>query len=79
MTEASKKDDVILEKVSCIYYPIWFKKDKIRVLIYSGNKVNAITPIHISKLGFKTRHTNFKAQKIDGSTLEIFEIVLTSF
>ena len=34
---------------------------------------------YISKLGLKIRHINVKAQKIDGSTLETFEIVLASF
>ena len=36
-------------------------------------------PGYILKLGLKIRLTNVKAQKIDGSTFETFEIVLASF
>lgn len=34
---------------------------------------------YILKLGFKTCNINVKAQKIDSSTLKMFQIVLTSF
>lgn len=34
---------------------------------------------YAAKLGFQIRLTDFGAQKIDGSTLKIFEMVLTSF
>ena len=34
---------------------------------------------YVSKLGLKVRLTNVRAQKINGSTLKIFEIVLASF
>lgn len=44
-----------------------------------GSEVNAITPAFTSKLGFKICSTNVRAQKIDGSTLQTFGIVLTSF
>ena len=38
-----------------------------------------MTPGYASKLGLKVRFTNIKVQKIDGSTLKTFEMVLTSF
>ena len=34
---------------------------------------------YILKLGLKIRSTNVKAQKIDGSTLKTFEMVLVNF
>ena len=44
-----------------------------------GSKVNAITPAYIAKLGLKVQKTDIGAQKIDGSTLDIFEMVLANF
>ena len=82
MTEASKKDKVVLERVQCIYYPLRFYKDEkneVRALINLGSKVNAMTPTYTAKLGLKVRYTNVRAQKIDGSNLEIFEMVLACF
>ena len=68
-----------LQRVLYIYYPIRFKKKEVQALIDSGSKVNAITPAYALRLGLWVYRTNIGAQKIDGSTLEIFEIVLTSF
>ena len=34
---------------------------------------------YIKKLGLKTQKTNVKAQKIDNSTLETFEIIIMNF
>ena len=81
MIEASQEDVVVLDWVFCIYYPIWFKKNEIQVqaLINSGSEVNAMTPGYASKLGLKIRPTNVGAQKIDGSTLKTFGMVLASF
>ena len=81
VTEASQEDVVVLDWVSCIRYPIWFKKSKIQVeaLIDSGNKVNTMTPAYALKLGLKVHTTDVRAQKIDSSTLETFGMVLASF
>ena len=81
MTEASKEDVVALDRVPCIRYPIRFKKNEVQVqaLIDSGSEVNAMTLGYTSKLGLKFRLTYFGAQKIDGSTLETFGMVLASF
>ena len=38
-----------------------------------------MTPAYAAKLGFQVRKTNIEAQKIDGSTLETFGMVLADF
>ena len=80
VTEASK-EDFVLDRVACICYPIWFKKSEVQVqaLLDSGSEINAMTLGYASKLGLKVRPTNVGAQKIDGSTLETFGMVLASF
>ena len=81
MTETSKEDDVTLERVPCVHYPLRFRKDTadVRALIDSGSEVNAMTPAYASKLGLRVRHTDVGAQKIDGSTLQTFGMVLANF
>ena len=79
MTETSKEDDVSLQRVPCVHYPIRFQKKEVQALIDSGSEVNAMSPAYASKLGLKVHHTDVGAQKIDGSTLETFGIVLASF
>ena len=74
--------EVILERVSYIHYLIQFWKNKkaaIRALINSGNKVNIMTSAYTAKLGLKFCSTNANAQKIDGSSLRTFEIVIANF
>ena len=70
-----------LERVSCIHYPVRFKKDqaKVRGLIDSGSEVNTMASVYAAKPGFKVRPTDVEAQKIDGSTLEAFGMVLANF
>ena len=79
MTETNK--EVTLKRVSCIYYLLCFKKDTtgVRALVDLSSKVNAMTPTYTAKLGFKVRKTDIEAQKIDGSTIETFEMVLANF
>ena len=45
----------------------------------SDSKINAIYLIFASKLGFSIRPTNVGVQKIDGTTLDTFEIVVAAF
>lgn len=45
----------------------------------TGNEFNAMTSSYTLKLGLRVCHTNNKAQKIDGSILKTFGIVLASF
>ena len=71
-----------LERVPCIHYPVQFEgtnETQVQALIDSGSEVNAMTPAYASRLGLRARHTNVGAQKIDGSTLQTFGIVLANF
>ena len=79
--KTSKEDYMPLERVLYIYYLLHFWKDivGIRALINSNSEINAITPMYVSKLGLKIYHTDVEAQKIYGSTLKMFKIVLASF
>lgn len=61
VTKASKKNNIVLKRASCIYYPVWFKKDKVKALINSGSKVKAIILAYALKLGLKTCSTNVRA------------------
>ena len=81
VTEASQENVVVLDCVPCICYPIRFIKSKVQVqaLIDSSSKANAMILGYAFKLGLKIRSTNIKAQKINCSTLETFEMVLASF
>lgn len=81
ITEASKEDKVILERIPCIYYLLHFRKNTVEVktLFDSSSKVNAITPVYASKLDLQVRCTNVRIWKIDGSILKIFRMILVSF
>ena len=43
------------------------------------SKVNAITSVYAKQLGLQVQKTDVRAQKIDGSLLQTFKIVITSF
>ena len=48
-------------------------------MLNSSSKINVINSAYIENLGLKTRKTNVGAQKIDGSALVTFEMVITDF
>ena len=48
-------------------------------MLNSGSKVNVMNPTFAWKLGLYIQKSNVGAQKIDGSALEIFEIVIADF
>ncbi len=75
MTE--KKTDE-LERVPCIRYPVTFK-DETEALLDSGSEVNAMSRAFALQLGLKIRKTNVGAQKIDGTTLETYGMVVSTF
>ena len=77
----NQDEKVVLEKVSCIHYPIWFQEsqEQVMALLNSGSKVNAMSPAYAKKLGLKIWKTNIGAQKIDGFALEIFKMVIADF
>ena len=77
--KTSKEDDLALQRVLYVHYPIWFKKKDVQALINLGSKVNTMTSIYISKLGVRVYHINIGAQNIDGSTLKTFGMILASF
>ena len=77
--EASKVR--VLEKVPCIYYPVSFYKDKskdVLALLDFESKINAMSPAYIPHLGLKVRVTDVGLQKIDGSSLAIYGMVIAT-
>ena len=81
MTDTSRK--TTFEQVPCIQYPVQFyqKNDKdedkdVRALIDLGSEVNAMYPAYATKLGLRTRKIDIGAQKIDGSHLDTFGMVI---
>ena len=81
MTDTSR--ETTIERVLYIRYPVRFRRkndedeDKdIRALIDSGNEVNAIHLAYATKLGLRARKIDVSTQKIDGSHLDIFRIVI---
>lgn len=80
MTKANK-EDVILDHVPCIPYPVcfWKDQDKVLALINLESKVNTMTPTYVLKLGLTVRPTNIRVQKVDDSILKTFSMVLASF
>ena len=77
-TQAPK---VILKHVPCIQYPVKFRKNKeiIQALIDFSREVNAITPAYSAVLGLKICPTAIGTQKIDGSSIKIFSMLIASF
>ena len=72
----------VLDKVSSIFYLIQFCKDKskhVLALLDSGSEVNAITSTYAAYLGLKVRVTNVGMQKINESSLAIYNIVIAAF
>lgn len=72
---------LLLKYVLFIHHLLRLKKNqaKIQALLDPDNKVIVITPAYTARLGLKVWPTNVGAQKIDGSTLKKFRIVLTNF
>ena len=80
MTKASNEaQEIILDRVPCIYYLVQFRKDKrtiIQALINLSSKVNTISLAYFKQLGFQVQKTDIRAQKIDSSLLQTFAIVI---
>ena len=77
----NKGEEVVLENISCIHYLVQFQEGQkqIRVLLNSGSKVNVMSFAYTKRLGLKTRKTNVKVQKIDGSALKTFGMMIVDF
>ncbi len=67
-----------LEQVPCIWYSVTFK-DQTEALLDLRSKVNAISQAFAHQLGLKIWKTNVGVQKIDGTTLETYVIVVSTF
>ena len=70
-----------LAQVPYIRYPITFQKKSVSVsaLFNSGSKVNAIHPTLARELELPIRPTDVRVQKIDGTMLDTFGMVVTAF
>ena len=70
-----------LAQVPCIQYPITFRKMSMPMsaLFDSGSKVNAIHPTFTREPGLPIKTTNVEAQKIDGTILNTFKMVVGAF
>ncbi len=73
-----KKTEEKLERVPYIWYPVTFK-DQTEALLDSGSEVNAMSLAFAQQLGLKIRNPNVRAQKIDGTILETYEIIVSTF
>ena len=72
-------DEEVVVRVPCIHYPVRFQEEQVSALLNSGSKVNAINPDYAQKLGLKIRKTNIGAQKIYGSALKTFGMIIADF
>ena len=72
-------DNEEIIRMPCIYYLVWFEEEQIKALLDSGSEINVINSNYAWKLWLKIWKTNVGAQKIDGSALETFEIVIANF
>ena len=70
-----------LAQVPYIRYPITFQKKFVPMsaLFDSGSEVNAIYPIFVQKLGLPIRLMDVGAQKIEGTILDTYEMIVTAF
>ena len=68
-----------MHRVPCVHYLIRFKKKEVQALIDSGSEVNVMTPAYTLKLGLQVYRNDVGAQKIDGSTLQTFRMILANF
>ena len=77
----SKGEYPNLARVLCIRYPITLRKKSMSVLalLDSGSEVNAIYPTFTRKLGLFIRPTDIGVQKIDGTMLDTYRMVVTAF
>ena len=48
-------------------------------MLNSGSEVNAMSPAYVERLGLKIWKTNIRVQKIHGSALKTFGMVIADF
>ena len=71
-----KKEE--LGRVPCILYSVTFK-DQIEILFDLESEVNVMNQAFAHQLGFLIWKTNVRAQKIDGTTLKTYGIIVSTF
>ena len=76
MTDKKRKEK--LEQVPCIWYPVNFN-NQTKALLDLKSEINVMSPVFASQLGLRIWKTNVRAQKIDGTTLETYKIVVFTF
>ena len=76
MSITIKKEE--LEQVPYIRYPVTFK-DQTEALLDSESKVNVMSQAFAYQLGFTIWKTNVGAQKINGTILETYEMIISIF
>ena len=72
----------VLDKIPCICYLVQFRKDKgknVSALLDFESEVNAMTPAYVAHLSLKVRITDVDVQKINGSLLATYGIVIAVF
>ena len=72
----------VLDTIPCICYLVQFHKDKgkdVLALFDSSNEVNAMTLAHAAHLGLKVKVTHVGVQKINGSLLVTYSMVIAAF
>ena len=67
-----------LARVSCLRYHINFGKKSVSILLDSSSEVNAVHPAFAKELGLPIKPTDVGAQKIDGTTLETYRMVVAA-
>ena len=77
----TNRNKEVVVRISYIHYPVQFQEgqEQVRALLDSGSKVNTMNPAFARKLGLYIRKTNIAAQKIDGSALKTFGMVIVDF
>ena len=68
-----------LTQVPCICYPTNFRKKSLLALFDLSSKVNVVHPAFAKELGFFIRLTDVGVQKINGTILNVYRIVVASF
>ena len=71
-----KKEE--LERIPYIWYLVTFK-DQTKAVLDSKSEVNTICQAFAHQLGLIIKKTNVRAQKIDSTTLETYEMIVTTF
>ena len=79
VVEDSENSRSNLAWVPCIRYPINFGKKSILALFDSGSEVNTVYLTFAKELGLPIRPIDVGAQKIDGTTLDTYRMVVTAF